>query len=221
MKETHCAYCGKFTKCDREHVFPKCLYPPSNKSKIQLLTVPACNDCNNSWSNDEAHFRNMLVLAGEYPNAPRQELWETKIQRSFDERDGLKRRNDLIAKMKPTKVNNNNERYMIFPGDDERVMRVVKKIIRGLCHYHEIMSPVSDQHVWASVMEFMVPQDLLEQTSYHHREIGIVEYRYELSKEKGTNSNWLITFFQQVTFIGIVFTEKVVFDKAIGGFRKL
>src|SRR3990172_3746850 len=65
MKNKSCAYCGKITtKTDKEHVFPKCLYP-KRKSKVQRLTIPSCRDCNSNWSEDEAHFRNVLVLAGE------------------------------------------------------------------------------------------------------------------------------------------------------------
>jgi hypothetical protein len=74
-----CAYCGYRVATDREHVFPKSLYPESKaSSRVQRLTIPSCNECNNGWSDDEAHFRNVLALAGE-PNDSRRELWETKI----------------------------------------------------------------------------------------------------------------------------------------------
>jgi hypothetical protein len=209
MKKIPCAYCGKLVvKPDREHVFPKCLYPPSKgKSKIQRLTVSACRDCNNSWADDEAHFRNMIVLAGDPPNSARQELWETAVLNSFKESDGARRKNDIISKMKPVKVAN-SERYMIFPGEDEKVIRVIRKIIRGLCHYHNVMSPVSEQRVWADVLKHEVPQGLLEKMIYQHREQDIVEYRYELSNEKNINSAWLITFFQKISFIGVVFVSE-------------
>jgi len=205
MKQISCAYCGKpVAKREKEHVFPKCLYPPSKgKSRVQRLTIPACRDCNSGWADDEAHFRNMLALAGD-PNAARRELWETTILRSFNEVDGSKRVSDLIVRMKPAKVAG-SERHMVFPGEDERVMRVVRKIIRGLCHYHNVMSPVSEQRVWADVLRYAIPQEFLEQMSYYHREPDIVEYRYQVLNEEGINSAWLLTFFEQVTFIGIVF----------------
>lgn len=208
MKEIPCAYCGKpVAKREKEHVFPRCLYPPSKgRSKVQRLTIPACRDCNKGWADDEAHFRNMLVLAGE-PNAVRRELWETTTLRSFEEIDGPRRVSDLIARMKSVKMTD-GEGYMIFPGEDERVMRVVRKIIRGLCHYHNVMSPVSDQRVWADVLKYVVPQEFLEQMNYHHREQDIVEYRYQVLNEGGINSVWLIAFFERVTFIGLVFTSE-------------
>jgi len=64
MKFKSCAYCGDPAN-QKEHVIPKWLYPKSkSKSKLQRLTVPACNKCNKSLANDEAHFCNMLLLAG-------------------------------------------------------------------------------------------------------------------------------------------------------------
>lgn len=39
--------------------------------------------CNRGWSDDEAHFRSVLLLAGE-PNEAVQELWTTKTARSFE-----------------------------------------------------------------------------------------------------------------------------------------
>jgi len=205
MKQIPCAYCGRLVvKRDKEDVFPKCLYPSSKyKSKVQRLKVPACSECNQGWPKDEAHFRDILVMAGDKPNAMRQELWDTTIRRSFDKIDGPKRIQDLIAKMKPVTVNG-SKRYMVFPGEDERVMRVVRKTIRGLCSYHKIMSPVSDKQVWVDILKYLVPQELLNQLTSYHREQDIVEYRYQIMNEQGINSAWHITFFQRVTFVGLV-----------------
>jgi hypothetical protein len=87
-----CAYCGNPSdKRDKEHVFPRNLYPISKaSSKIQRLTIPACNKCNNSWSDDEVHFRNMLVIAGDPLSPAREELWKTTVDRSFELVDGFK-----------------------------------------------------------------------------------------------------------------------------------
>ena len=209
MRKKLCAYCGKTLHRgdkDNEHVFLGGLYPQSkDRSKVQRLTIPACRDCNSSWADDEAHFRNILMLAGE-PNAVRRELWETTTLRSFDKVDGIRRMNDLIAKMKPVKVDD-KERHKVFPGKDERVLRVVRKIIRGLCSHHSVASPVSDARVSADVLKYVVPQGLLDEMICHHREKDIVEYRYQVLNEDGINSVWLITFFERVTFIGFVSME--------------
>jgi hypothetical protein len=91
-----CAYCGKAaTRLEREHVVPRCLYPASKRtSKVQLLTVSACTSCNRSWSDDEAHFRNVLLIAGE-PSVAVRELWDIKAWPSFGKSDGERRLRDL------------------------------------------------------------------------------------------------------------------------------
>jgi hypothetical protein len=198
-----CAYCGKAKASTKDHVFPKSLYPASKtSSSVQRLTVPCCKECNNSWSNDEAHFRNILALAGE-PNDSRNELWETKIQRSFKEKDAHRRIQDIKDACRLIEVDCKSK-HMIFPGEDNRVIRIVKKIVRGLSHEHKILSAVPESHVWVDVMKYQIPEKFLEQMSYDHREPDIVEYRYSVIEEDGIQSAWFITFFERITFVGIV-----------------
>ena len=180
MKDIRCAYCGKaVTQKDKEHVFPKCLYPSSKAgSRVQRLTIPSCRDCNNGWADDEAHFRNVLAVAGE-PNASRQELWDTTIQRSFEQVDGLRRMNDLIATMKLVDTDG-GLRHKVYPGEDERVLHVIRKIIKGLCYYHNVISPIPDDQIWADVLKYAIPQEFLDQMKYHHRDHDIAEYRYQV-----------------------------------------
>lgn len=204
MMAIHCAYCGKpVTKWDKEHVFPKCLYPPSKaKSKVQRLTIPSCRDCNDGWADDEAHFRNVLAVAGE-PNASRRELWDTNVLRSFDEIDGLRRARDIADRMKSVNTDV-GIRYKIYPGEDERVIRVLRKVIKGLGYYHKVLAPISDSRIWVDVLKYVIVPEFLDQMSHHHREQDIAEYRYQVLNEHGINSAWLITFFERVPFVGLV-----------------
>jgi hypothetical protein len=200
-----CAYCGyPSDKRDKEHVFPKSLYPLSKaNSKIQRLTIPACNKCNNSWADDEAHFRNILVVAGDPTSPARKELWESTVDRSFDLVDGFKRMNDLLLQMKPIK-HEEQDRHMVFPGNDQKVVRVCKKIVRGLCYHHNIEWPISEERVFVDVLKFEFPKKLLGEMEYHHRDQDIVEYRFKVVNAENIQSAWLITFFKTVTFIGLV-----------------
>ena len=200
-----CSYCGQVVdKTEREHVFPRCLYPPSKgKSQVQRLTVEACRKCNGSWSNDEAHFRNVLVLTGDTPNAPRRELWDGKIRRSFDQPDGAKRIADLLALMKPVDIDG-VERQMIYPGEDEKVLRVVRKVIRGLAHHHGLLPFMLDDRVWAAASPPEISEQLLCEMHYHHREPDIAEYWYEEGDGTGFHSAWLLRFFEAPSFVGMI-----------------
>jgi hypothetical protein len=211
MKLKRCAYCGASTaKLEKEHVFPKCLYPPSKSgSAIQRMTVPACARCNRGFSDDEAHFRNMLVVSGD-PTPTVRELWETKVLPSLEQPDGVKRALDVLTHTRPVQTDEGH-RHAVFPGEDDRVMRVLRKVIRGLCHYHRIMSPVSDRMVWTDVLKYRVPQEFRDRMLYDHREKDIVEYRYQVLDDPTIHSVWLITFFERCTFLGCVSTSEDLF----------
>jgi hypothetical protein len=200
-----CAYCGNPSdKRDREHVIPSNLYPSSkNKSKIQRLTIPACNKCNNSWADDEAHFRNILVTSGDPSTPERNELFYQKVLPSFDKVDGNKRLFDLIVQLKPVIVNG-ELRDKIFPGNDPRVVRVVRKIIRGLSYYHELEWPISDERVSAFILTIPISKEIIESMEYHHRDPDIVEYRFININYEDINSVWLLKFYRKITFIGFI-----------------
>ncbi len=201
-----CSYCGRnVDKTENEHVFPSCLYPKTKAgSKVQRLTIKACRQCNGSWSDDEAHFRNVLVLSGDHPNKPRQELWRGPVNRSFDQPDCKKRIDDLLALMRPVDTKK-GERQLIFPGNDERILRVIRKIIRGLAHHHGLFPHVSDEKVWVDVLKYEVPKDLINGMSYQHREPDIAEYWYEETNDEEINSAWLIRFFEAPSFVGLIY----------------
>ena len=198
-----CSYCGERIATDNEHVFPHNLYPISKaQSRVQRLTIPSCNQCNNGWSDDEVHFRNVLALAGG-PNEACRELWQTTIRRSFEKLDGARRLKDLVEILSRVEINGET-RHKVYPGQDDRVIRVVKKIIRGLCHHHGVMSAVSDQRVWVDVLKYHISEEFLSQMTYAHREQDIAEYQYQVLCELGIHSAWLIKFFQRVIFVGMV-----------------
>jgi len=92
-------------------------------------------------------------------------------------------------------------------------MRVVRKVIRGLCDYHRIMSPVSDRRVWADVLKYEVPQEFRDRMQYDHRDKDIVEYRYQVLDDPVIHSAWLLTFFERCTFIGWVSTSVEAFPE--------
>ena len=55
---------------------------------------------------------------------PVRDLWETKLGRSLDEKDGLRRATDLVERFIPVTVDG-NERRMIYLGRAQRLMAEV------------------------------------------------------------------------------------------------
>jgi hypothetical protein len=208
-----CAYCGlPSDKRDKEHVFPRNLYPLSKApSKVQRLTIPACNRCNNSWADDEVHFRNILVLAGDPITPARTELWNTKVDRSFSQIDGLKRLQDIVEQMKSVNISG-QDRHMVYPGNDPRVIRVMRKIVRGLSYYHNISRPLSENRIFVDVLKYEVPENIFNAMEFNHRDKDIVEYGFQVLNENDIQSVWIIRFFQTVPFIAIVSSGNETFE---------
>jgi hypothetical protein len=203
-----CAYCGEEIprgEKEWEHVVPRGLYPKSKAtSRVQRITVPTCRSCNASWADDEAHFRNVINIAGD-ANESALELWQ-KTTRSFNKDDGKRRAIDLLQQLEQVSVNG-RDRFIVYPGEDERIVRIIRKIVRGLCHFHGVGTAVEEHRVWVDVLKHKVPDEFLKDMPLLHCEPDVFQYRYQVLNDGGIHSWWLLTFFERTTFIGTVATE--------------
>ena len=155
-----CVYCeAESRKLTRDHVFPRGLFPPAeNVRKVQRLTVAACELCNNSFSDDEAHFRFVIALAGP-ANESVTSVWRRKVAPSFDERNGRRRLRDVMALTEGIVVDG-EDRLKIYPARDERVLRIVRKSVRALIHVHDLGPVPPDAQVWADIQRFALLMDI-------------------------------------------------------------
>jgi hypothetical protein len=203
-----CAYCGRAItglarKKSRDHVIPRCLYPASKAtSKVQRITVSACHRCNSGWSDDEPHFRNVLLLCGE-PTLAARELWGSGTRHSLDEVDGHRRTADVARLFVHSEVDG-QARQTVYPAKDPRFRRILRKIVRGLCHHHGVLSPVADRRVWVDVLRHVVPPEISDSMEVAHCEPDICRYRYQVIDDEVSHSMWILTFFENKTFVGIV-----------------
>jgi hypothetical protein len=203
-----CAYCGSEAAQTVDHVVSKALYPTSKaSSRTPRITVPACKACNGGWVDDEPHFRNVLLVAGE-PNALVRELWQGKTRRSFEQPDGRRRARDLTEHMEPIETPE-GPRHLIYPARDQRVLRIVRKVVRGLCHHHGLISPVSDDQVVADIQRFEIPPAFQDEMVVAHAEADILVYRYSLVDDPHMHSGWVLNFFERTLFFCIVFRSSV------------
>lgn len=183
---------------------PKSLYPRSKStSKFQRITVAACVTCNNGTADDDAHFRNVILVAGE-KNSAVAELWDGPVHRAFAQVDGVRRAREIFALMEPAD-GHNRDRYMIYPARDARVLKTVRKIVRGLSHYHNLMSPVSDDHVFADIKRSALPEAAVNSFVFHHAEPDILRYGFmTLEGDPDLHSVWVLQFFERTTFIAAI-----------------
>ncbi|MEL7500040.1 MAG: hypothetical protein AAFN77_20735 [Planctomycetota bacterium] len=85
-----CVYCGQMGRLTSDHVIPRCVFPKPRPQ--DMLTVRACNDCNNQKSNHDDFLRDLLVtdLFGA-ESEPAKKLFD-KVQRSFGRDQSLMQR---------------------------------------------------------------------------------------------------------------------------------
>lgn len=207
-----CIYCGaEGVPLERGHIIPNSLYPASrNGSKIQRITAPECSACNRGWSDDEAHFRTVVAIAGE-PNAPVQELWESKIARSFRAIDGRRRVMEIRKLLVPADVEG-QERMMIFPGRDERVLRILRKIVRGLSYRYGAESYVSEDRLFADALRWPIPDEMRQTWNYLHCEPDIFRAWVQILNDSEVSAIWLLSFFERREFLVRVSAPGVVLE---------
>ncbi|HXV65120.1 MAG TPA: hypothetical protein VEK15_30785 [Vicinamibacteria bacterium] len=85
-------------------------------------------------------------------------------------------------------------------------MRVLRKVIRGLCYHHGLLSVVPDDQVWADVQRYEIPPGFFDEMTVAHSEPDIIEYRWTtLPEDELMHSVWRLRFFERTPFYGIVF----------------
>jgi hypothetical protein len=198
-----CCYCGKLIKnIEKEHVIPRCLYPKNyDFSNVKMITIPACSECNRSFSDAEAHFRNIFTLISD-PNNISRKLFK-KVRKSLYKVDGKKRLTDIL-----NEIAVNGGHWIIYPAKDEKVIVILKKIIRGLSCYYDLLYPIREKQVLVNFNKYIIPENFLNEMNYHHQGKDIIEWRYVVMNDKALHSFWLLRFFKKVEFYGFVFISE-------------
>ena len=80
-KMKRCIYCGSDEDMTVDHVPPKALFPEPRPSN--MLTVPCCKKCNESFSKDDEYFRTVLVSHVSVCTDPNAQAVNEKLLRSM------------------------------------------------------------------------------------------------------------------------------------------
>jgi hypothetical protein len=129
-----CTYCGATREVSRDHVVPLCLfvrpYPPC------LITVPACDKCNEQKSHDDGFLRDFLTLDFRGSQSPiAQTLFHTKVLRSLDRNSS-----ELLRSILPSvRIRPHYTPGGVYLGDapqaaldGDRLGRAIARMVRGL-----------------------------------------------------------------------------------------
>ena len=140
-KQPICVYCGGREKETDDHVPPKSFYPKPRPS--DLITVPACLQCNQDAGKDEEFFLATFMFSEAGITKAGSLLWSEKIRRMYEKNLGLKRKTaDHLERsdiMTPAGIFLG--RKMTIKTDEVRFERVANKIVKGL-YYFEYKEPM-------------------------------------------------------------------------------
>jgi len=205
MTDEPCAYCGGCEHPrERGHVFQRSIFPSGIDPTIQRPTVPECSECKKIWQDAETQFRNIVLVAGE-PNESVTELWNGPVTRSFDKASGPRWLREFTAQLVPVETSD-GPRHAVYPDRDARVMTVVRRTIRGLCHYHDLGTAIADRRIFARVMRYAIPPAFWER--FVPMSLGDQFCRYWYydlrAEDPDHHSAWVIEFFGRTRFFGIV-----------------
>ena len=190
-----CAICGTREGTTRDHVPPKAIFP---KPRPDLVTVPACPECNNGASDHDDLFKVFLSMQAAGNNEIANRLFHEKTVRT------LERNKALLAQIgeeaKAVEVVNENGKLETRTGvlwNSEAHDAVIERTIRGLYfHHHGAVLPVDTKLAVQWLRE--VPEDIMPKL-YLFNEVTIgdqqVTYKYCVYDDDPRCSLWLFDFY--------------------------
>jgi hypothetical protein len=193
-----CAYCGRLTATDREHVIPKALFHKEARKRAHFILVPTCKPCNASFSADEEDFRNFAVVAGPVNEATNDLFWGPMQRAWEDVPKGLGSLRRLREKMKVTEPPD-VPGTRVYP--DARVMRVIRKMVRGLAYYHSKLI-LPDERIEVDILWYPIPEEYNEGPQWFVIEPHVCRYaRIDENMGDEVHSAWILEIYQTRRFI--------------------
>jgi len=203
LKDSPCAYCGtSLTRRTKGHVIPRSLYPDSLPG-AKRITVPECTDCKRLWEDAEPQFRNIMIAIWDPDEIVRDSRFDSMRRGFLLQCDGDRRLEDFAERVASVDTPL-GQRKMIFPAKDPQFNLVLRRIVRGLCHFHELDSPVTDNRVLCDVMEFEVPEAFQPEFAWHEISLDFCRYGYTIVRSGTLHSFWLIQFSKHIEFFGAI-----------------
>jgi hypothetical protein len=202
LQNRPCAYCGT-TSCKRTkgHVIPQSLYPAS-LLRARRITVPECIKCKSIWEDAEPHFRNIMISIWDPDHLAKDNRYDA-MRRSLLKYDGRRRWSDFARSLVSIDTPN-SQRDVIYPAEDPACNLILRRIVRGLCHFHELGTAIADDRVRCDVMRFIVPEEFRSQFTWQEIAPDFCRYAYAIVDDSDLDSFWLIRFSNHIEFVGIV-----------------
>ena len=211
--EKSCIYCGSKENMTVDHIPPKNLFPEPRPA--DMLTVPCCKKCNESFSKDDEYFRTALVSHASVCSDPNVQIVNEKLFRSVrrPEAAGLARAiyNSLrVVEIKsPGGICLGISPVMVVSSD--RINRVINRIARGLfyiIHGYPIPSEyevtcVYKDEAFSMPGEFIAPWERFWEQPVTIGE-NIFNYSYAICIDDPNGMLFVYWFYGKLWFYGYI-----------------
>lgn len=193
-----CVICGERVATSKDHVPPKGIFPrpfPDN-----LITVPACQLCNNGANQGDEQFRTYLSMTIRQDLPEAKYLWKSRSLRTLRKNKKLFRAVSEGLRKVPAYTANGN--YLgeksVFLWPAHVYEPIIERIARGLYyrHFKEILGSRAHCEVGFLYSLSTEVSELTRTMPQVQIGEGVFTYRYGRDPEKTLNSLWILEFYQ-------------------------
>lgn len=220
-KTGQCVYCGSTKPLTRDHIIPKSLF--SRPFPANLMTVPACFECNNRKSRDDEYLRDVLTLdlfGNQHPIASH--IFSTKVL-AAQRRNSSEVVRTVLLHHRPEALYTRMGVYLgdavSAPIDEARMIGIFTRIVRGL-YYDARRQRIPDQYVFDlrryHLWEFDNVWSLFSRLHVHGpKSLGsIFSAAYVYAQEDAFSTWWLLLFYERVLVSVSTYHPDAPYDSA-------
>lgn len=212
-----CVYCGEKGVVTKDHVPPKCLFPP--EARVNLITVDACPTCHDSYKLDDEYFRVIISIRDDLPAGSETQYLREQTKKTLSNPKAKKFRQSIQASIRRINLASSEEssefsQFSAMNIDAHRLKSTANRIVRGL--YGKFFKTPLPQSYELTVNLFDLQKDmsavdapevqellmLLVQNGSHHSFGKVLDVWYAKTDDDANSSLWIIRLHGAFGFIG-------------------
>jgi len=218
--EKSCIYCGSSKDMTVDHIPPKALFPEPRPSN--MLTVPCCKKCNESFSKDDEYFRTALVNHASVFSDPNVQAVNEKLLRSMSRPEAAAMASAIRKSLHVVDVTSHGGIYLgrspAMMVSADRINRVTDRIARGLFYItHDYPVPMRYEVtcVFKKDAAFSMPEEFIAQHRRFWKQpvtIGenVFSYSYALCVDDSNGMLFIYWFYGNLWFYGYILPKPEV-----------
>lgn len=204
-----CVICGKNPSTGRDHIPPQSIFPKPRPN--DLITIPACDQCNNKRSGLDEIFKVFIgLIAGHGPEGER--LFRAQTSKTLEHNRKLSRQ--IASTMREADVKTPGGLLFgtasVVLLDSNAYDTIIDRIIRGL-HFHHTGHILDDRANIKVYWHRQLTKKMYEMANGWFTGAvggGQFVYKYAVFDEEPFGSVWILQFFNRGWSSGTVIPKK-------------